>query len=166
MRKPPHRQITLIINRAEGVVVIYVNLCHILSHHFLALTTKRKSMIKLKPEQKGTFKSRIDIFTHFEIIQRDILREMTSEAESKLRSCELLEQSWVGKGHLGPVFAFKLCQFVSQTTFPTASQNHRLFMGKSREKGSKGMTSPSDGWLFSKYPKEGGGMSPMRVSFK
>ena len=50
-------QITLIINRAGGVVVIYVNLCHILSHHFLALTTKRKSMIKLKPEQKGTFKS-------------------------------------------------------------------------------------------------------------
>ena len=148
MRKPPHRQITLIINRAEGVVVIYVNLCHILSHHFLALTTKRKSMIKLKPEQKGTFKSSIDIFTQFEIIQRDILREITSEAESKLRSCELLEQSWVGKGHLGPVFAFKLCQFVSQTTFPTASQNHRLFMGKSREKGSKGMTSPSDGCLF------------------
>ena len=50
-------------------------------------------MIKLKQEQKGTFKSSIDIFTPFEIIQRDILREMTSEAESKLRSCELLEQS-------------------------------------------------------------------------
>ena len=51
MTKPQHRgQITLIINRAEGVVVIYVNLCHILSHHFLALPTKRRSIIKLKPD--------------------------------------------------------------------------------------------------------------------
>ena len=90
---------------------------------------------------------KIYIFGKFEIIIETIKRreifyeklawkEMTSEADSWWWRCWGGEQNrGVGKGHLGLVFAFKLCQFVSQTTFPTQPQNHALLMpGESLEK--------------------------------
>ena len=58
----------------------------------------------------------------------DVRSELVTYVELEMLD---LEEKGVGKGHLGLVFTFKLCQFVSQTTFPTAPQNHALFMGES-----------------------------------
>ena len=87
----PHRrrQIVLIINRPARVwVVIHVNLCHILSHHFLAPCHKKEKHYQIKTRLKETFPLQIDIFAQFKqwrgrggsIFRKELAEEMTSEA--------------------------------------------------------------------------------------
>ena len=45
----------------------------------------------------------------------DVRSELVTYVELEMLD---LEEKGVGKGHLGLVFTFKLCQFVSQTTSP------------------------------------------------
>ena len=82
------RQIVLIINRPARVwVVIHVNLCHILSHHFLAPCHKKEKHYQIKTRLKETFPLQIDIFAQFKqwrgggsIFRKELAEEMTSEA--------------------------------------------------------------------------------------
>ena len=168
MRKPPHRQITLIINRAEGVVVIYVNLCHILSHHFLALTTKRKSMIKLKPEQKGTFKSTAGLtFSPNLKSSREIFyekwrqrRRVSYVAVSCWNRAESEKDTW---DQFSPSNFTNLCH---KQLFPLLLKIIVCLWGSHVRKEVKGWLPHQMDDCFSKYPKEGGDLSPLRASFK
>ena len=94
MGKPRRRQIVLIINRPARVwVVIHVNLCHILSHHFLAPCHKKEKHYQIKTRLKETFPLQIDIFAQFKqwkgrggsIFQKELAEEMTSGRVGNLR---------------------------------------------------------------------------------
>ena len=58
----------------------------------------------------------------------DVRSELVTYLELEMLD---LEEKGVGKGHLGLVFTFKLCQFVSQTTSLPSSQNHGTIIKES-----------------------------------